>query len=97
MLSLSALNECFQRAIDFRARYVAVRIAIGLSKEEIIINPRENFSEKQAYYNHAYNETLRHKFAGDDDIRITGFTFGDSFMELEENLEILTVTGTSLN
>jgi hypothetical protein len=94
MLSLTALNECFDHAIEEQYAYVAVRIAIGLSKEEIIINPKENFAEKKAYYNHAYNESLRHKFAGDQDIRITGFVYGDTFDVLETKLEFYEVTGT---
>lgn len=93
MLTLSALNECFDYAIFEQYAYVAVRIAIGLNKEEIIINPKENFAQKKAYYNHAYNESLRHKFSGDDDIRITGFVYGDDFSELESKLELYDFSG----
>jgi hypothetical protein len=97
MLTLTALNECFEDAVDFGARYVAVKIAIGLSQEEVIINPRSNFDEKKTYYNHAYNESLRHKFSGDSDIRITSFTYGDSFMEIEEKLKEMAITGSSIS
>jgi hypothetical protein len=93
MLTLESLNECFNRAIDSNARYIGVRIALGMGKEEVIINPRENFEDKQAYYNQAYDESLRHKYANGMDIRITGFVFGDSFMEIEDGLELYEVTG----
>jgi hypothetical protein len=97
MLTLTQLNETFKKAVEDNFKYILVRIVIGLSREEFVINPSENFEEKQAYYNHAYNEDLHHKFAGDDDIRITGFVYGDSFRELEDRLEIYTLTGSSLN
>lgn len=93
MLTLTDLNECFDQAIEGGSRYIGVKIAVGLSKEEVIINPTANFKEKQAYYNQAYSENLRHKYAGDEDIRITGFTYGDSFAEIEGNLELYSITG----
>lgn len=97
MLTMESLKNCFVSAKDLMSKYVAVRIAIGLSKEEVIINPRENFDEKLAYYQHAYDEGLRHKFSGDQDIRITGFAFGDTYGELEFALEVKDLHGTSLN
>jgi hypothetical protein len=97
LLTLEALNDCFDFAQMSEAKYVAVKIAVGLSKAEVIINPNDNFAEKRAYYNHAYNENLRHKFAGDTDIRIIGFTYGNTFAQLEQSLEFAEVTGTSLN
>lgn len=93
MLTLELLNSCIDQAIETGAKYIAVKIAVGLTKEETIINPKENFSEKKAYYNHAYNESLRHKFAGDEDIRITGFAYGNSFSEVEELLSFYEFTG----
>lgn len=97
MLTLTDLNECFSQAKEGGSRYIAVRISVGLNKEEVIINPYENFDLKKAYYNHAYNENLRHKFAGEEDIRITGYTYGDSYREIEENLEHYDLIGSSLN
>jgi hypothetical protein len=97
LLTLESLNECFDYAIENQYRYVGVRIAIALTKAEVIINPTENFEEKKAYYNHAYNENLRHKFAEGQDIRITGYAYADSFMEIESKLEFYELTGTSLN
>ncbi|MDY7043712.1 hypothetical protein RVS70_05785 [Virgibacillus sp. M23] len=93
MLTLESLNDCFKSAVANNYKYVAVRISIGLTKEEVIINPRENFEEKLSYYNTAYDESLRHKFAGGENIRITGFIYGNSFYELEEVLNIYDATG----
>ncbi|MEH7210200.1 hypothetical protein V7094_29010 [Priestia megaterium] len=86
MLTLTALNECFKDAIEKGSQFIAVKINVGLNQSEIIINPRANFEEKRAYYNHAYDEMLHHRFAGDTDIRITGFTHGYSFSEIETQL-----------
>jgi hypothetical protein len=96
-LTLQSLVDTFNLATKLNVKYVAVRIAIGLNKEEVIINPRENFKEKSAYYQHAYDDSLRHKFADDQDIRITGFAYGTTFSEIERKLEFYEVTGTVLN
>ena len=56
----------------------------GFTKPEIIINESENFDSKLAYYKKAYNEDLTLKaFNG---IKIIGFTFGDNFSEIEDDL-----------
>lgn len=96
MLTLESLNECFKEALNRGLKYVGVRIAIGLTREEVIINPRENFEEKMAYYSHVYDENLRHKYSEDKDIRITGFAYGASFADIELDLEFYNTTG-SLN
>lgn len=97
MLTIKDLNECFHQAEEVGANYVAVKIHIGLNREEVIINPRQNFEEKRAYYNHAYNHNLRHNFADGQDIRIVSFTSGDTFAEIEDNLEVMQLTGSVLN
>lgn len=96
MLSLTALNECFNNAVECDAKYIGVRISIGLSQEEIIINPQSNFAEKKAYYNQAYDESLKHKFSGEQEIRITGFVSADSFDLIEKGFEFYDYIGTSL-
>lgn len=97
MSTLTALEECFLEATIFNSKYVAVRINIGLVKEETIINPNANFAEKLKYFKRAYDEDLKHKFSGDEDIRIIAFTHGDSFKEIEEKLEWYDVTGSFSN
>jgi hypothetical protein len=50
----------------------------------MINNENGNFDSKLAYYKKAYNEDLTLKaFNG---IKIIGFTFGDNFKEIEEDL-----------
>lgn len=58
----------------------------GFEKEEIIINPSENFDTKLACYVKTYDENLNHKFSGDTKIKISGFTFGGTFDEIEGDL-----------
>lgn len=56
----------------------------GFPKAEIIINENENFDKKFDYYKKTYHEDLTLKaFSG---IRIVGFTYGDSFQEIEKDL-----------
>lgn len=56
----------------------------GFPKSEIIINENANFDSKFAYYKKVYNADLTLKtFNG---IKIVGFTYGDSFADIEQNL-----------
>lgn len=96
MLTLTDLNECFQQAKEVGAKFFAVRINVGLNKEEVIINPYVNFDEKQAYYNQTYAENLRHKFAENQGIRITAYAYADSFEDIERQLTLYDVTGNVL-
>lgn len=45
----------------------------GLTKPEIIINPRANVDEKLAYYNRVYNENL--ELPANNNVKITGISF----------------------
>lgn len=84
-LTMEYLENCFNRAMELNAGYVAVRIKMeGFPTDEIIINPLENAVEKLAYYKKTYDEDLEHKFA--KGISIVGFTFGKDFSEIEEDL-----------
>jgi hypothetical protein len=87
------LNDCFVGAIKSNSRYVAVFINVGLEQNETIINSRENFAEKLAYYNSVYDDNLNHKHA--EGINIVAFTYGDSFSEIEANLGLY-VSSTNL-
>ena len=53
----------------------------GFRDPEIIINSYENFDSKLEYYKKAYDEDLKLKTF--DGIRITDFTYGDSFAKIE--------------
>lgn len=57
----------------------------GFKKPEIIINPTENFNKKSYYYSNAYNKNLTLRNAPDK-IKIVGFTYGDTFKEIEKDL-----------
>lgn len=84
-LTMKDLEDCFESA-DFEvAPFIGVKIQMeGLSKPEIIINPRRNFSSKLSYYKKSYNEDLTLKvFNG---IRIIGFSFGYDYAEIQDNL-----------
>jgi len=84
-LTISNLERCFFKASQQNKRFVGVLIEMpGFKKPEVIINPNDNFDNKFAYYREAYDENLNHKHA--KGIRIIGFTYGDSFGELERDM-----------
>ena len=84
-MTIDNLEKCFNTAKVLNQKYVGVEIEMqGFTKPEIIINESENFDSKLAYYKKAYNEDLTLKaFNG---IRIIGFTFGESFDDIEDDL-----------
>lgn len=84
-MNIKNLEKCFYEASKQDKKYVGVKIQMkGFPKPEIIINENENFDSKFAYYKKAYNEDLTLKtFNG---IRIAGFTYGDSFKDIEKDL-----------
>lgn len=83
-LSLDNLRNCFVGAKNFKAKYIAVKVSVNNATPEIIINNYENFDEKLAYYEKAYNHDLTLK--NNTNIKIIGFTFGNTFSEIEEDL-----------
>lgn len=84
-MKMGNLEKCFYEASQKDAKYVGVKIQMrGFQKPEIIINENENFDSKFDYYKKAYNDDLTLKtFNG---IKIIGFTYGDSFEEIEYDL-----------
>ncbi|WP_236896993.1 hypothetical protein [Clostridium beijerinckii] len=84
-LTIANLERCFYEASQKDAKYVGVKIQMkGFPKAETIINENENFDSKFDYYKKAYNEDLTLKtFNG---INIIGFTYGNSFDEIEKDL-----------
>ena len=84
-LTIDNLEKCFYEASRQEKRYVGILVQMqGFPRPEIIINEKENFDSKFAYYKKAYNEDLTLKtFSG---IKIIGFTFGDSLESLEQDL-----------
>lgn len=84
-LTMQYLINCFNRAKELGEKYVAVLISMeGFPSNEVIINDNENIDTKLAYYQKTYDEDLNHKFA--KGIKIVGFTFGNSFDDIEMDL-----------
>ena len=84
-MDIKNLEQCFYEASQQDKKYVGIKVQMqGFPKAEIIINENENFDSKFAYYEKAYNEDLTLKtFSG---IKIVGFTYGNTFNEIEEDL-----------
>jgi len=84
-LTLEMLEGCYKEAIQNDLLYVAVKIQMqGFEEPEVIINRKENYETKLAYYKKAYNEDLTLKaFNG---IKIIECCNGDSYKTIEEQL-----------
>jgi len=84
-LTREYLINNFEIAKAEKIRYAGVLIEmVGFEKPEVIINQYENFDKKLAYYIDAYDENLNHKHA--KGIKIIGFTYGNYFDDIEEDL-----------
>lgn len=83
VLTLTELERIFDLANQLGINYIGVKIQMqGFDEPEIIINPKENFESKLAYYKKAYNEDLTLKtFNG---IKIIGCESCDSFQEIQD-------------
>lgn len=81
-LTLSDLLNGFKIAKEEEFKFMAVKISMqGFDKPEIIINSKENFETKAAYYQKAYNEDLTLKtFNG---IKIENFAYANSFDDIQ--------------
>lgn len=85
-LKMKNLVACFKSAKENNANFVGVKIQmLDCNKSEIIINPKENFDAKLSYYKIAYDDYLQLKSIPDK-IRITGFTFGNTFEDIQKDL-----------
>ncbi|WP_438285549.1 hypothetical protein [Bacillus wiedmannii] len=84
-LTYKNLKQCFTNGINNDAEFVGVLIEMeGFDDPEVIINHRVNIADKLDYYGKTYDENLNHKFA--KGIRIVGFTYGDSFADIQNDL-----------
>lgn len=77
--------DTFKNAIENHAAYIGISIQTeGSSRQEVIINPSENFEEKLKYYRAAYDEDMvLVSTKGKKDIRIIAVVYGDSFADIE--------------
>ena len=80
------LITCFYQAEKNKAKFIGLAIRVpDADQPEVIINPYENFDVKLDYYQKTYDEDLSHNAVGDF-LRIVGFTYGDSFSDIESYL-----------
>jgi hypothetical protein len=85
MLTMEKLEKCFKKAKESGAKYIGLSIYMeGFTTDEIIINSVYNLDKKLEYYKTAYNDDLTHKFS--KGISISGYTFADSFEEIQFHL-----------
>lgn len=85
-LTLTDLNNQYNDVKEDNYKYFALKINTkGNDKAEIIINSNENFENKIAYINKAYNENLTLKNAPDI-ISIEGWVFAQDYDGIEKTL-----------
>jgi len=85
MTELENLVKTFEHAKEKNKKFVAVMVAMpDCPKNEVIINERENFDAKLAYYKKAYNDDLTLKSF--NRIQITGIVYGDTLEEIEKKV-----------
>lgn len=84
-LKMEHLINNFNAAWENDASFVGVLIFIpGQASHEVIINSAPSFAKKLAYYKEKYDDNLNMK--NGSGIKIVGFTYGDSFSEIEKDL-----------
>lgn len=85
-LKITNLESCFEQAKLIGVPYVAVKIEMnGFPEPEVIVNKNVNIDSKLEYYKKTYDEDLNHKYA--PGIKIIGFTHGDDFGDIQEDLD----------
>lgn len=84
-LTIKNLEHCFNKALKLNANYFGIKVQLeDKSYSEIIINKGRNFAFKWGYCTETYNEDLTHKY--NEKIKIIGFTYGNTFEEIERDL-----------
>lgn len=79
--------ECLENFFNGDNEFVAVQLTIPNAKGyEVIINPKENYKEKLAYYKQAYHSNGIHKHV--NQIRIVNWASGNTFQEVQKRLEV---------
>ncbi|MCR1822412.1 hypothetical protein [Terrisporobacter muris] len=90
-LRIENLKVCFKNAKINNFKYIGIKVWMAdFEKCEVIINPIENFDKKLEYYQVAYNDDLTLKSA-QDKVKIVGFTYGNSYQDIEDDLESLKI------
>lgn len=79
------LMECFNVAMDYLQKYIAIKIELPNNKTEIIIFGRNAFFDKMRYYDLTYNDDL--EMVKNPEIKIADFCCANDFESIE--LELL--------
>lgn len=84
-LTMRNLENLFEGAKKENAKYIGLKIMLPhAEKPEIIINSAGNFDAKLEYYKNTYTDDLKHK--NDSKVEIIGFTYGNTFTDIEKDL-----------
>ena len=85
MLTLENLELCFNSEKEEEYLYVGIKYEMkGFKESEISIIPLNNFAKRLEDYKNICNNDLT--FKGNDNIKIVGFTMGDTFSEIQNDL-----------
>lgn len=85
-LTIDNLEKAFYEASIQEKKFIGIKVEmVGFENPEVIINDNANFDKKFEYYRCAYNDNLTLKNAPDK-VKIVGFTYADSFEEIESDL-----------
>ena len=78
------LMECFDIAMDYVQKYMAVKIGLPNGKYEVIIFERNAFVDKRTYYMNNYDEDLKLKRT--PEIEILDFCCANDYESIEVEL-----------
>ena len=79
------LIECFNVAMKFIQKYMAIKIQLPNDKYEVIVFGRDSFIDKMEYYDANYNEEL--ELVRSPEVKIVDFCCANDFESIE--LELL--------
>jgi hypothetical protein len=79
--------EGLEKFFNSGDEFVGVQLTIpNTNGYEVIINPKENFKEKLAYYKQVYDCCGVHKHV--PQIRIVNYSSGNTFQEVQDRLSL---------
>ena len=82
-MNIKNLEKCFYEASVKGEKYVGIKIKMKKFQDpQIIIDPSINFDARFSYYKEVFGEKLESAQGN----KIIGFTYGDTFSEIEEDL-----------
>lgn len=82
-LTVDNLEKCFYEASHTGAKYVGVKIQmLQFEEPQVIVDSNTNFDKRFSFYKEVFGENLESNQGN----KIIGFTFGDSFADIEHDL-----------